>query len=94
MDKINEDELYVYYKFYTKVQGESYLSKSGNLRYRLETKYGYCKFNKETEEFELDKEKTDPYFTENSHAKILIMGKLMKCNKEKKFPDIIDIATG
>ena len=95
LDKIKEDEHHVYYKFYTNVQGESYLSKSGNLRYKLETKYGYCKFNKKTEKFELDKEKTDPYFTEKCREVIKVQVNLIRRKRDGLcFPDIIDIATG
>ena len=94
LNKENENDACVFYKFDISVQGESYFSQSGKIRYQIKKIYGYCKFNKRTEEFELDKEKTDPYFLENSHTSILVMGKLMKCNKEANFPDFLEIATG
>ena len=44
--------------------------------------YGYCKFNKQTEEFGLDREKTDPYFTETSREIIKIQVNLMRRKRE------------
>lgn len=90
LNKIKENNKIVFYQFSIK---EWRLETDIN-EYALKTLYGYCLFHKETEEFELDKEKTDPYFLENTHASILVMGKLMKSNKEKIFPDFLEIATG
>lgn len=56
MTKIVENDNFVWYRFNTNV----YEFKDGQPI--LVTKYGYCAFNKVTEEFELDKVKTDPYF--------------------------------
>jgi len=94
LDKIGEDEVFVCYKFDISIQAESYLSTSGNIRYEVKKIYGYCKFNKQTEEFELDKEKTDPYFTEKSREVIKVHCNLISRKRETLgYPEIIDIAT-
>ncbi len=90
LNKIKDNNTIISYQFSIK----EWLVDTDINDYALKTLYGYCLFNKETEEFELDKEKTDPYFLENTHASILVMGKLMKCNKEKNFPNFLEIATG
>ena len=95
LDKIIENIIFVRYQFNIKIQGDSYLSKSGDLRYKVKKIYGYCKFNKQTEEFELDKENTDPYFMETKREIIHIHANLIRRKRENLgYPDIIDIATG
>ena len=92
LDKINESDLYVSYEFEISVQGESYFSLSGKIRYQIKKIYGYCKFNKQTEEFELDREKTDPYFTEKSREVIKVQYSLIKRRRDNLgYPDSIEI---
>jgi hypothetical protein len=95
MDKLQEDSTYVWYSFATNIVGEPYL-RNGKTRYTSIPKYGVCKFNKQTEEFETDKEKTDVYFFLPSSRELLFVKvRLMQNRREGRgFPDIIDIATG
>lgn len=96
--KIEEDASSALYKAFQSVQGESYFSKSGNLRYKSVTKYATIKYNKTNHNTEFVWEKTDPYYKEHKnvadHMRVLVLGKMMKCNKEGYFPDKTGIATG
>lgn len=98
MIKINEDELFVYYTACQPVQGDSYISKSGNIRYLSITKYATIKYNKNNHYIEYIWEKTDPYFYKNKnisdHMLALILGKMNRCNKAGLFPETTGIATG
>ena len=94
MDKIEENEFSVLYRFETDIDAGVKINERGKLRSSWETKYGYCKFNKQTEEFELDKEKTDSYFTEKSREVIKVQCNLIRRKRENLgYPEIIDIAT-
>ena len=89
MIKINENMPYVYYTFTTN------LWKKINDKYELVTKYGYCKFNKQTEEFDLDVEKTDPYFINNTREVPAARSKLVRIKRaHEKFTDRTGVATG
>lgn len=49
----------------------------------LEPKIGYCQFNKKTEAFELDRERTDPDFLqENSRVVLKVHMKLLQCKRQ------------
>ncbi len=89
MNKINEDNCYVIYHFETDID-------IGDKTTIWATKNGYCKFNKHTEEFELDLIETDKYFlTKNNREIIKVMVALIRIKRENgPFPDILDIATG
>lgn len=103
MDKEREDISFVYYRFKTDVG----VGLKTFIYYRCkpefdvglktvwEAKYGYCKFNKLTEEFELDIIKTDTYFlTKDNREAIKVKVQLILCKQNNlTFPDIIDIAT-
>ena len=96
MNKISEDEIWVCYEFRTSVVVGRTLNEKGKLRAKFEDKYGYCKFNKITEEFVLDKKKTDPYFFNRMHKEVIAVHvKLRKLKRENLgFPQITGIATG
>jgi hypothetical protein len=95
MDKVKEEEAYVYYKFETDVSGGKFVTASGKERNTWVTKYGFCKFNKQTEEFELDVEKTDLYFLDKDNREAFkVKIQLMRFKRDNvEFPDIYDIAT-
>ena len=89
MKKLHEDSNFVYYEFKTSIY-------VGLDPAKLETKYGFCKFNKKTEEFELDTNKSDPYFlAKNNREVIKVQVKLIQIKRSNQiFPDITGIATG
>jgi hypothetical protein len=95
MKKIKEDDIYVFYQFDDDVTGKKYINDRGQERFVVETKVGYCRFNKETEEFIL-LENTDPFFLEPNKRQVLaVMFKLIKIKRAgEKFPESTGIATG
>jgi|SRR5579871_6022262 len=94
MDKINENNEQVFYKFYTSVIVGSYTTESGKERNKLETKYGVCIFNKKTHELVLDPGKTDAYFLDRSRERLAMLSKLLECSKTLDYPDRLDYASG
>lgn len=99
MRKLSENDEIVSYRFETDIADGYYLSKSGNLRRTLKDVYGYCEFNKTTEKFILDKDKSDPYFFEDPYYEgvnyevFKVWTRLVKQKmKGEGFPDIIEIA--
>ena len=94
MKKIKEDDKCVYYEFSTGVASGSYLSPSGSIRYKTENVYGYCQFNKITEEFVLDGEKSNNYFLEKNNYEVKkVFFKLVYYKRNNlSFPDKIFIA--
>ena len=96
MDKIGEDEIWISYKFYTTVAVGEAFNKKGKLRTQFEDKYGYCKFNKITEEFELILDKTDPYYLIKKRREVLLVyARLVRQQRDYLvFPETLDIATG
>ncbi len=96
MIKQCENDDWVHYQFETDASGEEYVTNTGKTRIKVETKYGYCKFNKKTEEFELVREKTDPHFFEKgkrtvTQAYVTLIGYK---RKNLDFPDDIFKAYG
>lgn len=96
MTKIKEDETFIYYKFETSVIVDTFRTEKGRLRNKTEIKYGYCKFNKKTEDFELDQEKTYSYFLQESNPIAEIAQVLLLYYKIRNldFPDKISRAYG
>jgi hypothetical protein len=95
MKKVQENENKVSYQFEVTEQGESYLNQYGILCYRPKRVYGYCQFNKRTEEFLLDNEKSDSYFTPYKREVIKVQVALIRKKREGGvFPEVIEIATG
>ena len=88
LKKTKEDTIFVSYSFETYVYVES--------KDKAETKYGLCKFNKLTEEFQLDEKQTDYYFIEGiGRETLFIKYRLIKIKREGGiFLDIMSIATG
>ncbi|MGC2310067.1 MAG: hypothetical protein WA432_00395 [Candidatus Babeliaceae bacterium] len=95
MEKVQEKDNFVFYKFFINVPGEEFINKYGRPDQKMKSIYGYCSFNKNTEEFILDTEKSDPYFTERSREVMACYGKLIKRKRDNEgFPPVITIATG
>lgn len=95
MDKIQENNEIVSYKFFIYIPGTTFINKWGRPGQNMDPIYGYCTFNKETEEFILDTEESDPYFTEKSHEVIMAQVALIRKKRENAgYPPIIEIATG
>jgi hypothetical protein len=67
MTKLWEEPVWVYYEFDTTAIEEdpATLDQPHPKVIRSWDAYGYCKFNKQTGEFIVDKEKTDPYLLEH-----------------------------
>jgi hypothetical protein len=92
MNKVDDGFLVVIYKFESEIIIGERVNEDGKLSSLWETKYGYCKFNKQTEKFELDKEKTDPYYTEKNREVIKVQYNLIKRKRENfGYPDRIEI---
>ena len=90
MRRLYEDNDFVCYEFKTEVDvGELAATK-------WEMKYGYCRFSKKTEKFELDTNKSDPYFlAKNNREAMRVYAKLIQIKRSNQiFPDITGIATG
>jgi hypothetical protein len=66
MTKLWEDAIWVYYEFDTTAteKDPATLDQPHPKVIRSWEAYGYCKFNKQTGQFILDEEKTDPYLLE------------------------------
>ncbi len=96
MHKLNEDILYVTYKIETDITAGQYINEQGKERTSFKTIFAYCKLNKQTEEFFLDINKTNPYFLEPNSREIRhAMAQLIKRVREKQpFEQSIHIATG
>ena len=97
MKKIQEDTTFVYYRLEEGVYEEQYKNKEQKKpTYKRVIKYGYCKFNKKTEEFELDQEKTDQHFFEKGKDIVKVARLLLLSYKRKNldFPDEIYRAYG
>lgn len=87
-----EDEHNVSYSFHMLVVDKEFYKIGENLPYKVDTHnaYGYYTLNKKTEEFILDKEKTDPfYFTkEGKRYALKVGGLLLKIlHSGEKFPE-------
>lgn len=89
-----EDNNLVCYFFETKIPGDLEITNPGQKKYQLIKKMGYCSFNKKTNEFFTDKEKTDDYFFKSERELIKIYVKLIRLNSLGEFPSIDDIAGG
>ena len=95
MYKLYEDEILVKYKIETRIYTNIFINEKGKPDSQLKTIYAYCTFNKKTEEFNLDKILTDPYFLKDSREIIKARLQLIKRVRENNFfDDIIEIATG
>ncbi len=98
MKKIQEDTTFVYYRLEEGVYEEQYKNKEQKKpTYKRVIKYGYCKFNKKTEEFELDPEKTDQHFFGEKGEYIVEVARLLLLYYKKRnldFPDEIYRAYG
>lgn len=100
MHKLNENKETVSYKFETSIADGYYLSKSRNLRRTIKYVYGYCEFNKTTEQFVVDKDKTDPHFFENPYYEGLnyeafkVWMKLVNQKRDNAgFPDLLSVCS-
>ena len=101
MTKQHEDDIFVWYKFEFNVETGTYLSKSGNIRYNFEPKYGIIKisknfFDKEKnsneKKIEIINEETDSVFlniSEEDKHRIYCMclGAINQFKKGSEFPD-------
>ncbi len=96
MKKIQEDTTFVYYRLEEGVYEEQYKNKEQKPTCKHVIKYGYCKFNKKTEEFELDQEKTDQHFFEKGKEIVKVARLLLLYYKKRNldFPDRISRAYG
>ena len=98
MDQEKEDKVFVFYAFESsdfKID-ERDDPTWGKINI-LETRTGFCKFNKHDESFELDAKRSDPYYLQKPepHEVIMVMAKLIKQKRAGlEFPDKLDIATG
>lgn len=92
LSKDYEDQTIVNYFFETKIAGNLVVTSAGKKHYELITKIGYCSFNKRSQEFILDKNKTDGYFFKNKREVIHVNVKLIRLNETKQFPPIAEIA--
>lgn len=92
LSKDYEDQTIVNYFFETKIAGDLVVTSTGKKRYELIKKIGYCSFNKSSQEFILDKNKTDEYFFQSEREAIKVFVKLIKFNELKEFPPITEIA--
>ena len=102
MTKQKENIDWVWYKFELNVEVGTYLSKSGNLRYKFEPRYGLFKFKKTGEitndSFEFIKDETEPIFLQDKKIKERIsyacLSKMFQCKRENIFPDKVSFQSG
>lgn len=94
IDKKKEDTGNVWYTFYSKISGEEYINEKGIPRFHLVEVRGIGVFNKTTETFSIDWDKTDDYFKDQFSMLAMIRHKIVKSCKDGDFPDMIDLATG
>ena len=90
MKRISEDEEEVAYKFSTNIWQQK------DEDYESVEVVGFCKFNKNTEQFLLDQQTTHKYFLENDSWEVMkVRVKLLECKRKTLgFPEFIEIATG
>jgi len=92
MDKLEENQTFVFYRFEIEILKR--ITVDGKIDYENIVKAGFCKFNKISEEFELDKIKTDPCFFEWPHdceAKYVRIELIVRKREGRGFPDRIII---
>lgn len=94
MDKKGETDGDVEYLFSTTVPGEWYLNERGKKRREVIIKTGLCRFTKADQNLIFVEQETDEYFLNRTYEWVMMRGRLIRCQKEGSFPDIIDIATG
>ena len=93
--KIKEDGIFVYYTFRANITSGTYITDRGKSRNKLEDVWGFCRFNKLTEEFELDKQKSHSYFTDGCWETIKVMTRLVYFKRNNQpFPEDFYIAVG
>jgi hypothetical protein len=66
--KLEENHTFVVYRFEVEIVTNIIFDGAKKPTYETITKVGFCKFNKISEEFELDLKKTDPYFLSPPHS--------------------------
>lgn len=97
MRKLQDDQNFVHYRFESDIwEPTGTFDQRGRPIQNSKEIYGYCKFNKKTGEFILDKEKTDEYFLKRPYDEItwvhLKLRRFMRENKE--YPESYTIARG
>jgi hypothetical protein len=96
MLKLEDNDTFVVYRFEATVW-EKVLNGEKNEVEILAVKYGYCNFNKISEHFELDKQRTDPCFFEWPHDKHVLFARIILLKLKRKgldFPERAIEATG
>ena len=95
MNKLKENEIYIEYQIEAEIPVTTIINKKGKECVVVRQGYAYCKFNKHTEEFTLDNEKSDPYFLIDSRSIVKAQCKLIKLAREcAPFTNLIQIASG
>jgi hypothetical protein len=93
--KLTENAQWVFYQFEIGINGEIFINEKGKLKQKTIMIYGYCSFNKITEDFILDKEKSHPYFTDQGRETIKIQVALIRIKRENaEYPNIDIITAG
>lgn len=93
--KLAENETFVSYRFESDIPDGTYINKHEKLSGLSKVAYGYCTFNKITEEFELDSQKSHSYFINNKRETFYTHVKLIRTKRESSsYPAVIVIATG
>ncbi len=94
--KIKEDgEVVSYRAFLSDVYEEDPLNRGS---YICVTKNATLLYNKNNHNIEYVWENTDGYYKQHKniadHMRVLVLGKMMKCNREGYFPEKTGVATG
>jgi hypothetical protein len=93
--KLTENSQWVFYQFEIDINGEIFINEKGKLKQETIIIYGYCSFNKVTEDFILDKERSHPYFTDEGREVIKFHVALIRKKRENAaYPPKIEIITG
>lgn len=90
MNKTSETAETVSYEFNMMVVDKKYFKPGEMFPYKSDTHraYGYCTFNKKTEEFIMYDKTTDPFFLKNTNYSYLVWMKLLQSNRSGNFPEI------
>jgi len=92
LDKLKENDIFVWYKF------EMPVIDLNNLKAPNKLKFGVCKFNKldsiPGKSIEFIKEESDEYFWNNSNILMKCLLKMVQCKKNNKYPERLQYASG
>jgi len=91
LTKIKEDAKKVSYKFETNISSAVYKNPVGHKRDFAEVVYGFCTFDKETQECHLDNG-TDPYFIKINPEREAVFEKLREIAQSgQNFPEELSL---